>query len=86
MKDPELDSLIDSLTTEDTNDDAYRAEVNGDEAVGGTTAVASQNDTEELAEAVGLDIHEGSPLAVEETIEARDRDRWELDPDSVTDS
>ena len=86
MKDPELDSLIDSLAEENTDEDAYRSEVNGDEAVGGSTAVPSQNDTEELAEAVGIDIEEGSPLAIEETIEARDRDRWELDPDSVADS
>lgn len=86
MKDPELDSLIDSLGEEDTDEDAYRSEVNGDEAVGGSTAVPSQNDTEELAEAVGINIEEGSPLAIEETIEARDRDRWELDPDSVADS
>ena len=84
MQDPELDSLMDLLAEEDTDEDAYRLEVNGDEAVGGSTAVPSQNDTEELAEAVGIDIPEGSPLAIEETIEARDLDRWELDPDSAT--
>ncbi len=86
MKDPELDSLMDLLAEENTDEDAYRSEVNGDEAVGGSTAVPSQNDTEELAEAVGIDIEEGSPLSIEETIESRDRDRWELDPDSVADS
>lgn len=79
MQDPELDELI----GRDTDEDAYRAAVNGDEAVGGSTAVPSQNDTEELAQAVGIEIEEGSPLAIEETIERRDRDRWELDPDSV---
>jgi Family of unknown function (DUF6335) len=86
MQDPQLDSLMDLLAAEDTDEDTYRSEVNGDEAVGGSTAVPSQNDTEELAEAVGLDLDEGSPLAIEETIESRDRDRWELDPDSVADS
>ncbi|WP_295615054.1 DUF6335 family protein [Chamaesiphon sp. GL140_3_metabinner_50] len=79
MKDPELNELIDK----DIDEDAYRSEVNGDEAVGGSTAVPSQNDTEELAQAVGIEIEEGSPLAIEETIERRDRDRWELDPDSA---
>ena len=79
MQDPELDELI----GRDTDEDTYRAAVNGDEAVGGSTAVPSQNDTEELAQAVGIEIEEGSPLAIEETIERRDRDRWELDPDSV---
>ena len=79
MKDPELDELTDR----DIDEDAYRSAVNGDEAVGGSTAVPSHNDTEELAQAVGIEIEEGSPLAIEETIERRDRDRWELDPDSV---
>jgi Family of unknown function (DUF6335) len=79
MKDPDLDELTDR----DIDEDAYRSAVNGDEAVGGSTAVPSQNDTEELAQAVGIEIEEGSPLAIEETIERRDRDRWELDPDSV---
>jgi Family of unknown function (DUF6335) len=86
MPDPELDSLMNLFAEEDTDENAYRSEVNGDEAVGGSTAVPSQNDTEELAEAVGIDIEEGSPLAIEETIEARDRDRWELNPDSVANS
>ncbi|WP_310484748.1 DUF6335 family protein [Chamaesiphon sp. VAR_48_metabat_403] len=79
MKEPELNELIDR----DLDEDAYRSAVNGDEAVGGSTAVPSQNDTEELAQAVGIEIEEGSPLAIEETIERRDRNRWELDPDSV---
>ncbi len=79
MKDPQLAELTDI----DNDEDAYRSAVNGDEAVGGSTAVPSHNDTEELAQAVGIEIEEGSPLAIEETIERRDRDRWELDPDSV---
>jgi hypothetical protein len=80
MKDPELDSVTDR---DMDDDDAYRDEVNGDEAVGGTTAMPSQNDTEQLAEAVGITFNDDTPIAIEETIEQRDRDRWELDPDSV---
>jgi Family of unknown function (DUF6335) len=80
------DRQFGSLTDENADDDAYRSEVNGDEAVGGTTAMPSQNDTEELAEAAGIIIDDDSPLAVEETIEARDRDRWELDPDSAAEA
>jgi hypothetical protein len=79
------DRQINSLISEDPDEDDYRSAVNGDEAVGGSTAVPSQNDTEELAEAVGIIIDEGSPLNVEESIEDRDRDRWELDPDSASD-
>ncbi|WP_051038988.1 DUF6335 family protein [Chamaesiphon minutus] len=83
MQDPQLDSLTDR---ELDDEDAYRDEVNGDEAVGGTTAMPSQNDTEELAAAAGITFDDDTPIAIEETIEQRDRDRWELDPDSVADS
>jgi Family of unknown function (DUF6335) len=83
MQDPQLDSLTDR---ELDDDDAYRDEVNGDEAVGGTTAMPSQNDTEELAAAAGITFDDDTPIAIEETIEQRDRNRWELDPDSVADS
>jgi Family of unknown function (DUF6335) len=62
------------------------AAVDGDEAVGGTTAVPSQNDTEELAEAAGITVDDESPLNIEDTLEDRDRDRWELDPDSATEA
>lgn len=80
------DRQLNSLVNEDTDEDAYRSAVNGDEAVGGTTAVPSQNDTEELAEAVGITIDDESPIAVEEMMEDRDRDRWELDPDSASEA
>jgi hypothetical protein len=77
---------LDSLTDRELDDDdAYRDEVNGDEAVGGTTAMPSQNDTEELAAAAGITLDDDTPIEIEETIEQRDRDRWELDPDSVAD-
>jgi Family of unknown function (DUF6335) len=85
MPDPQLNSLIGTDAADDAEDDAYRAEVNGDEAVGGSTAVPSQNDTEELAEAVGIMIDDDTPLDTEEMLEDRDRDRWELDPASAID-
>jgi Family of unknown function (DUF6335) len=70
---------------DDTEDDAYRTEVNGDEAVGGSTAVTSQNDTEELAAAVGIMMDDDTPLDTEQMLEDRDLDRWELDPTSAID-
>jgi Family of unknown function (DUF6335) len=85
MPDPKLSSLIGTDAADDAENDAYRAEVNGDEAVGGSTAVPSQNDTEELAEAVGIMIDDDTPLDTEEMLEDRDRDRWELDPASAID-
>lgn len=86
MAEPRPNSLIGAEPEEDADDDdAYRAEVNGDEAVGGTTAVPSQNDTEELAQAAGIVLDDDTPLDTEEMMEERDRDRWELDPASAID-
>lgn len=86
INDRQLDLLIGGDPDEDPDEDIYRSAVNGDEAVGGTTAVPSQNDTEELAAAAGITVDDNSPLAVEEMIEDRDRDRWELDPDSASEA
>jgi Family of unknown function (DUF6335) len=86
MADPRSNSLTGADSEDDAADDAYRAEVNGDEAVGGTTAVPSQNDTEALAEAVGIVVDDDTPLDTEEMLEERDLDRWELDPASAAES
>jgi Family of unknown function (DUF6335) len=80
-----IDPQLNSFKTAEAEDDAYRAEVNGDEAVGGSTAVPSQNDTEELAEAVGIVVDDDTPLDTTEMLEERDLDRWELDPASTVD-
>lgn len=85
MPDPRSNSLIGADSEEDAENDAYRAEVNGDEAVGGSTAVASQNDTEQLAAAAGIIIDNDIPLGTEEMLQKRDLDRWELDPASAVD-
>ncbi len=85
MSDPRSNSLIGADSQDNAEDDAYRAEVNGDEAVGGSTAVPSQNDTEELAAAVGIVVDDDTPLDTEEMLEQRDLDRWELDPSSAVD-
>ncbi len=85
MSDPRLNSLIGVDAADDAENDAYRDEVNGDEAVGGSTAVPSQNDTEELAEAAGTVVDDDTPLDTDEMLQKRDRDRWELDPASAID-
>jgi Family of unknown function (DUF6335) len=79
MTNPQPNSLTGADSSDDAENDAYRAEVNGDEAVGGSTAVPSQNDTEELAGAVGIVVDDDTPLDTEEMLLKRDRDRWELD-------
>lgn len=85
MIDPQLNSLIGADSQDEAEDDAYRAEANGDEAVGDSTAVPSQNDTEELAEAAGIVVDDDTPLDTEEMLEERDLNRWELDPASAID-
>jgi Family of unknown function (DUF6335) len=85
MSDPRSNSLTGVDSQDDAENDTYRTEVNGDEAVGGSTAVPSQNDTEELAEAVGIVVDDDTPLDTEEMLEERDRDRWELDSASAVD-
>jgi hypothetical protein len=81
----QTNSLTGANLDDDAEDDAYRAEVNGDEAVGGSTAVPSQNDPEELAEAVGIVIDDDTPLDTEKMLLERDLARWELDPESAID-
>jgi len=85
MQDQPSNILTGADSDDDAENDAYRAEVNGDEAVGGSTAIPSQNDTEELAEAVGIVIDDDTTLETEEMLLKRDRDRWELDPASAGD-
>ncbi len=70
----------------DPDIDPYLAEVDGDEAVGGTTAMPEQNDIDELGSAAGIDLPDGGMLHTTQMLERRDSDRWELDPDSVADN
>lgn len=72
-----------SPTGGDAEVNRYLAETAGEEAVGGTTAVPGQNDTEGLAMATGTVLDDDEPLALEEMMNERDRDRWELDRDSA---
>ncbi|NJO45578.1 MAG: hypothetical protein HC835_08055 [Oscillatoriales cyanobacterium RM2_1_1] len=43
------------------------------------------NDTEHIADMAGVAIPEGEELQVQETLENRDQERWQLDPDSAAD-
>ena len=83
MTNPQSHPLKGADSTDDAESDSYRAEVNGDEAVGGSTAVPNRNDMEEMAKAVGIEVDDDTTLATEEMLLKRDRDRWELDPASA---
>ncbi len=74
------------VTGGDEMTDEYMAAVDGDEAVGGSTAVPGQNDTDLLASAAGIELPDEAPLQFERMMEHRDLHRWELDPDSDADT
>lgn len=59
-----------------------QAKVVGEEAVGGTTPTPDQNNVDDIADSVGVTMAPGEPVEVTEEMLARDRQRWELDPQS----
>lgn len=73
------------VTGGDVDDDGYQAEVVGEEAVGGQNPTPDQSVTEELLQAMGIDSVDGELVRSVEKLERRDRQRWELDPESSED-
>jgi hypothetical protein len=73
------------VTGGDVDDDWYQAEVVGEEAVGGQNPTPDQNVTEDLLTSMGIDSVDGQPVRTMENLWDRDRDRWELDPESSED-
>lgn len=59
-----------------------QAKVVGEEAVGGTTPTPDQDNVDDIAASVGIDIQAEQPVAVEAEMRQRDAERFELDPDS----
>jgi hypothetical protein len=58
----------------------------GEETVGGMAPTPDQDVVEELGEAVGITYEDDEPLSTSEKLQQRDRQRWELDPQSAQDS
>ena len=56
-----------------------------DETAGGDNPTPDQSVVEEIGKAEGLTYEDDEPLRPTEKIEARDRNRWELDPASSED-
>lgn len=73
------------LSAGDLDADWQRANQVGEEAVGGSVATPDQDIVEELGEAVGLTYDDDEPLGVDDKLEERDRNRWELNPESADD-
>ena len=61
------------------------AGVSGEESVGSTVVTPDQDVVDELGEAVGITYADDEPLRTADKLDARDRQRWELDPRSAAD-
>ena len=57
--------------------------ISGEESVGGSAPTPDQDIVDELGEALGIEYKDFEPLHTGEKLEARDLDRWELNPASV---
>lgn len=57
----------------------------GEESVGGGNPTPDQDMVDEIGEAMGVTFQDNEPLDLIEKMEKRDRDRWELDPNSADD-
>lgn len=67
----------------DLDADWQRANQVGEETVGGSVPTPDQDIVDELGEAAGLTYADDEPLAGEDKILERDRNRWELNPESA---
>jgi len=56
----------------------------GEETVGGTAPTPDQDVVDEFGEAVGLTYADDEPIQGEEKLGERDRNRWELNPESAS--
>jgi hypothetical protein len=73
------------LSGGDIDADWGSADVAGEETVGGSAPTPDQDIVDELGQAAGLTYEDDEPLNGEEKLLKRDRNRWELDPESAED-
>jgi hypothetical protein len=59
--------------------------VAGEESVGGSVSTPDQDMVDEIGEAAGLNYRDDEPLDSDKKILDRDRNRWELNPESADD-
>jgi len=79
----ERNALSPEISGGDLDADWQAGDSSGEETVGGTTPTPDQDVVEELGEAMGITYKDDEPLHTEEKLRERDRDRWELDPESA---
>ena len=61
------------------------SDVAGEESVGGTNPTPDQDIVDDLGEAAGLTYRDDEPLDSDKKVLDRDRNRWELNPESADD-
>lgn len=69
----------------DPDIDSYQAKVGGEEAIGGQTPTPDQDNVDAIADAVGVSMDDDEDISIKQTLEERDDQRWQLDPDSAED-
>ncbi|MBE9031367.1 hypothetical protein IQ266_16660 [filamentous cyanobacterium LEGE 11480] len=79
-----IEKQADAITGGDCDANTYQASVAGEEAVGGSASVPGQNDTDQLAAAVGIEVTPEMPLQLSADMSERDDHRWELNQASET--
>lgn len=82
----EYHSKSPELSGGDLDADWQDADSAGEEAVGGTVPTPDQDEVDELGQALGITYDDDEPIDGEEKLRERDRDRWELDPESARES
>ena len=80
----EHNSTSPALSGGDVDAEWESANDDGAEAFAGHNPTPGQSDVEANAHAYGVDFQDNEPLDLLEKMEKRDRDRYELNPDSKT--
>jgi hypothetical protein len=62
-----------------------QSDASGEETVGGSNPTPDQDIVEDLGKAAGLTYQDNEPLEPNEKVAKRDRQRWELEPESSED-
>jgi hypothetical protein len=74
-----------SLSGGDVDAAWENSDVAGEESVGGTAPTPDQDVVDEIGDAAGLNYRDDEPLDSDKKILDRDRNRWELNPESADD-
>jgi hypothetical protein len=81
----EYNGMDPSLSGGDVDAAWEDSNVAGEESVGGSVSTPDQDVVDELGEAAGLNYRDDEPLDSDKKILDRDRNRWELNPESAAD-